>query len=57
MLINRYGHKALNDWDGNGIELGEDDGIILAPQMGAGRKENDNSFTGVLMGEVKKVGE
>lgn len=57
MLINRYGHKALNDWDGNGIELGEDDGIILAPQMGAGRKENDNSFTGVLMGEVKKIGD
>lgn len=57
MLINRYGHKALNDWDGNGIELGQDDGIILAPQMGAGRKESDNSFTGVLMGEVKKMGQ
>lgn len=57
MLINRYGHKALNDWDGNGIELGQDDGIILTPQMGAGRKESDNSFTGVLMGEVKRMGQ
>lgn len=57
MLINRYGHKALNDWDGNGIELGQDDGIILAPQMGAGKKESDNSFTGVLMGEVKRMGQ
>jgi len=55
LLINRYGHRAINDWDGNTIELGENtDGAILAPQVGAGRKEgNDNSFTGVLMGEIK----
>jgi len=51
MIFNRYGHAALNEWDGNSIDLGsENGGTILAPQVGAGQKENDNSFTGVLMG-------
>lgn len=55
-IINRYGNNAINGWDGNSIELGADTGTILAPQVGAGRKNNtanDNTFTGVLMGEVK----
>jgi len=30
--------------------LDNEGGLILTPQMGAGKKENDNSFTGVLMG-------
>jgi hypothetical protein len=52
-LINRYGNNAINGWDGNSIELGADTGTILAPQVGAGKKNNtsnDNTFTGVLMG-------
>lgn len=53
MLINRYGHAAINDWDGNSIELGGDGGTILAPQVGAGKKDNNNNFTGLLMGQVK----
>lgn len=53
-MLNRYELSHLNDWDGNSIEISNDEGYILAPQMGAGRKEEDNSFTGVLMGEVKK---
>ena len=55
-LINRYGNNAINGWDGNSIELGADTGTILAPQVGAGKKNNtsnDNTFTGVLMGQVK----
>ena len=54
MYINRYNHKALNDWDGNSIDLGQNSGAILSPQIGAGKKEEDNSFTGVFMGEVSK---
>lgn len=54
LMLNRYGYKALNDWDGNSIDLGEDSGIILAPQIGAGKKNvDDNSFSGVLMGTMK----
>ena len=52
-LINRYGYAALNDWDGHSIQINEKDGYILTPQVGAGSKDTDNSFTGVLMGEVK----
>jgi len=51
MCLNRYGHTALNEWDGNSIDLGDTNGgTILAPQVGAGHKNIDNSFTGVLMG-------
>ncbi len=52
-LLNKYGLSNLNNWDGNSIQINEEGGYILSPQMGAGVKNNDNSFTGVLMGEVK----
>ena len=52
MIFNRYGHAALNDWDGNSIDLGNNNkSTILAPQVGAGKKDDEsNTFTGVLMG-------
>lgn len=54
MMLNRYGHAALNDWDGNSIDIGNTSGdTILAPQVGAGQKNNQNQFTGILMGTVK----
>lgn len=52
--LNRYSNSALNEWDGNKITIDEENGsYILTPQAGAGRKENDNTFTGMLMGVVK----
>ena len=63
LMLNRYGHAALNDWDGNSVSIDKDgNGVILAPQIGAGQKEKDpnseyyNSFTGMLMGTVKEAG-
>ncbi len=53
MYLNRYGHTALNEWDGNSIDLGTESGVILAPQVGAGKKEDGNTFTGVLLGTQK----
>ena len=53
MIINRYGHAALNGWDGNSIQLNANGDTILAPQVGAGSKDTSNTFTGILMGEVK----
>lgn len=54
MILNRYGHNALNGWDGNSIQLNANGDTILAPQIGAGKKQsNDNTFTGILMGDVK----
>ena len=55
LMLNRYGNSAINGWDGNSININKDGGFILAPQVGAGIKENDNSFTGVIMGKVKET--
>lgn len=55
-LLNKYGLAHLNEWDGNSIQIKDDGGYILSPQMGAGKKNNNNQFTGVLMGEVKQAG-
>ena len=57
MILNRYGHQALNDWDGNSIELNDNGNTILAPQIGAGKKEKDNSYTGVFMGAINGLEE
>ena len=48
MTYNRYGMSNINGWDGNKVEVKE--GYILSPQVGAGKKESDNSFTGVVIG-------
>ena len=52
--LNRYGLACLNGWDGNKLYTGNNDEYILAPQMGAGKKEGD-LFTGIVMG-VKGAG-
>lgn len=58
LLLNRYGNAAINDWDGNSVSIDKNgNGVILAPQIGAGKKEEkDNSFTGMIMGTVKEYG-
>ena len=53
-MLNRYGQAALNGWDGNSVDINEEGGYILSPQIGAGHKDKDNSFTGIFMGEVKE---
>ena len=55
MIYNRYEMSNINGWDGNKLETG-DGSYILAPQVGAGRKNSDNSFTGIVIG-VKQVQE
>ena len=54
MSLNLYGLASLNGWDGNSVEINEDEGYMLAPQIGAGKKHlEDNTFTGILMGTEK----
>lgn len=58
LLLNKYGQAAINAWDGNSVSIDKNgNGVILAPQIGAGKKESDNSFTGMLMGQVKEAGQ
>lgn len=49
MIFNRYEMSNINGWDGNKLTLGNDEGYILSPQIGAGRKE-EGRFTGIVMG-------
>lgn len=55
LMLNRYGNAAINGWDGNSVNIDPNGGFILAPQVGAGIKETDNSFTGVVIGKVKET--
>lgn len=48
-IQNRYPSGTLNKWDG-AFEINEQKNYILAAQMAAGRKEDDNTFSGVIMG-------
>ena len=52
-IINRYANSAINGWDGNSVAINEEDGYILTPQIGAGIKDENNRFTGMVMGSVK----
>ena len=53
MSLNTYGLASLNDWDGNTINIDNDNGYIMAPQIGAGYKDDaTNHFTGVVMGQA-----
>lgn len=50
LYTNRFGHAAINGWDGNTVSIDAEGGVVLAPQIGAGFKNENNAFTGVLMG-------
>ena len=56
LYLNKYSNALMNDWDGNSIQIKEDEGLILSPQVGAGKKEQDNSFTGVFLGSIEETG-
>ena len=52
-LLNRFGLANINSWDGNSVKIDDNGNYILAPQIGAGEKDANNRFTGVVMGKVK----
>lgn len=59
LYLDNYGNEAINGWDGTSLELNEEGGYILAPQIGAGQKDSFNRFTGVVMGkdtQQQKIG-
>lgn len=51
-LNNRYEYASINGWDGTSIKLDETNDTVLAPTAGFGKKESDNSFTGVMLGSI-----
>ncbi len=51
IIQNRWPSAMMNAWDGS-LTIDEKNGTILSTMVGAGKKEADNSFTGVLMGDI-----
>jgi hypothetical protein len=47
LLRNTYGFKEINAWRGSTVTT---DKYILSPMIGAGSKNNQNQFTGIIMG-------
>ena len=51
ILQNRYASSMLNSWDGS-LTIDEKNGTIMSTMIGAGRKSKNNTFEGVLMGNI-----
>lgn len=54
VIQNRYPNAMVNSWDGK-FMIDEDNETILANMLGAGYKNTDNTYSGVLMGVVDGV--
>ena len=52
IIQNRYPSTMLNSWDGS-LTIDEKNGTIISAMMGAGRKTSNNTFEGVLMGDIE----
>lgn len=50
IMQNRYPSAMVNSWDGNLNVGGIDKGTVFAPRLVAGKKEIDNTFSGVMLG-------
>lgn len=51
IMQNRYPSAMINEWDG-ALNVGATDpGTILAPRLVAGKKNGDNTFSGVVLGD------
>ena len=51
MYLNTFGNEAINGWDGTKLDIDGNGRYIFAPQIGAGTKDSNNIFTGVVMGQ------
>lgn len=50
-LKNNYPSGTLNKWSGKEIEINDENGYILSPAIAAGKKNSDNTFSGVMLGD------
>lgn len=53
LQVNRFGSSMLNRWDGS-LTIDEENNQILSSIIGAGSKDSENKFTGVIMGDIGK---
>lgn len=50
IIMNKYPNGAVNRWDGNGLVLNKEEGTIIGSAMAVGKKNGDNTFSGVMLG-------
>lgn len=55
-MKNRYASSMVNKWDGS-LVIDEENGTIMSTMVGAGRKNSENQFEGVLLGDVGSASE
>ena len=56
IMQSQYDYATLNEWNG-ALNIDEEGNKILSAMIATGKKEKDNSFSGILMGNVKTSGE
>lgn len=55
---NVYPSSLVNEWDGESLSIDKDNNAILAKMIAAGTKaSNNNTFTGVMMGDWQEKGD
>ena len=50
----RYPSTTVNQWNGTDIVLDDNTGIVLASAFAAGKKDEDNKFSGVMIGDFSR---
>lgn len=53
---NQWSSQLLNEWNGE-LAIDNKGNYILSAMLGAGKKNSDNTFTGVIMGDIGKLGD
>lgn len=54
ILQNKYQVPILNSWNGN-LLIDEDNNRVMAATIAAGHKDNQNRFSGVIMGDIGSI--
>ena len=57
IIQSQYDAAIVNDWDGDSIQLNENSGTIISSMLGAGTKDEDGQFSGILIGDLAPPGE
>lgn len=56
ITMDPYGSKFLNEWDGS-MAIDEEGNYIMTSMIGAGKKDSENRYSGVVLGSLEKVKE
>lgn len=51
VLQNKWPSNVINKWDGKSLVLDEENSMVIAAAVSAGRKNLDNTFSGVMIGD------